>query len=132
MLKKIILAFVILLFTANLFAQKAKSPKPKTKVPASVNFQVGNLPNPKAPAADFLKQKNITVAKGFTFVTCAVYFAGAGFPSVQVATMNGSSMSQIQSLVEICRPGSSIVFANIKIKGPDGVRTIDDVYYALY
>jgi hypothetical protein len=125
MLKKFFLFILILLFSTNLFAQKIK-------FPPSINFQVGDISKPKAPAADFKSQKEITLAKGYSFVSCSVYFAGAGFPSIVVASLNGSNLSPIQTQIDICRAGSTIVFSNIKVKGSDGVRTIDDKIYMLY
>ena len=128
--KKIFSFLLITFFTVNLFAQKTKTTK--ERFPSSANFQVGTLPYPKAKAADFKIQKKITLIKQLTFVSCDVYFAGTGFPSVTVNNLKGPSLSQIQAQLDICMPGSSVSFANIKVKGPDGIRTIDEVSYILY
>ncbi len=142
MQKKILSLLALILFTTTLFAQKVKNVNRKHKsntskiltpiFPPNINFQVGNFPSPKAPAVDFKKQTEITLLKGYSLVSCTVYFAGTGFPSVQVRSLKGNSLTQIQAEIDLCSAGSSITFTNIKIKGPDGIRTIDDVTYFLY
>lgn len=98
----------------------------------TANFKVGNLLKTRVAATEFLKQKEITIAEGYEFVSCAVYFAGTGFPSVQVTNLNGKYLSGLNPLLQKCAPGSSITFADIKIKTADGIRTFDEKSYILY
>jgi TonB-dependent SusC/RagA subfamily outer membrane receptor len=103
-----------------------------TSIEVAPNFRVGNLSKARVPVADFKSQKEITVAESFEFVTCTVYFAGTGFPSVEVRTLNAKELDALKTMLDKFAAGTSIVFANIKIKGPDGIRTIDDKAYTLY
>ena len=68
----------------------------------------------------------------FSIVSATVYFGGANFPNPIPANITGNSLSTITNLIQRCGPGSSINFGNIKVSGPDGVRSIDDVTFQLY
>jgi hypothetical protein len=68
----------------------------------------------------------------FSVVSATVYFGGTGFPSPVPATISGNSLASIANLIQRCGPGSSISFENIKVSGPDGVRTIDGRGFQLY
>ncbi len=44
----------------------------------------------------------------------------------------GNGLSGIANLIQRCGPGSSIAFENIKVSGPDGIRSIDGRSFQLY
>ena len=56
-------------------------------------FRVGNLTKSFVLAEDFKKEEALTVTDGYSFVQAQVYFSGAGFPQVQMATINSSSLA---------------------------------------
>lgn len=65
----------------------------------------------------------------FSVVSATVYFAGAGFTTggVQTAQITGGSLAPLAPYLQRCQPGSSIIFDNVKVQGPDGtVRTIQN------
>ena len=68
----------------------------------------------------------------FSIVSATVYFSGANFNNVVTTTINGNSLASLASFMSKCGPGSVITFENIKVSGPDGVRSIDGKSIALY
>ena len=64
----------------------------------------------------------------FNVVSATVYFAGAGFPGgVQTASITGGSLAGLSAQLSKCQPGSTVIFDNVKVQGPDGVvRTIQN------
>lgn len=68
----------------------------------------------------------------FSIVSATVYFSGANFNNVVTTTINGNSLAPLASFLSKCGPGSVITFENIKVSGPDGVRSIDGKSIALY
>jgi hypothetical protein len=68
--------------------------------------------------------------------SAVVYFAGAGFAntgSVQTATMNSGSFASIRSKIDLCKPGSTVTFDELKVVGPDvRQRTIPPVSFVLF
>ena len=74
---------------------------------------------------DFDARFNVTGAN--------VYFTGAGFPTVQTGTINSGSLAPIKSKIDLCKPGSTITFDDLKVVGPDGrTRTIPAVSFVLF
>lgn len=69
----------------------------------------------------------------FSVVSATVYFSGAGFNGVEKGTINSSSLKPVARLKEKCKPGSIVVFDEVKVKGPDNeIRGIEGVTYMLY
>jgi hypothetical protein len=69
----------------------------------------------------------------FSVVSATVYFSGAGFNGVEKGTINSSSLKPVARLKDKCKPGSVVVFDDVKVKGPDNeIRSIDGVTYILY
>ena len=64
----------------------------------------------------------------FNVVSATVYFAGAGFTGgVQTANITGGSLAGISAQLARCLPGTTVIFDNVKVQGPDGpVRTIQN------
>lgn len=115
----------------------------------SYDFRVKKLPDPvfkigsgklRIPAAEFKSQvicradpENLHYNNvNFEVVSAIVYFSGANFEHVMTYTFHGHDLTSIQKLMEKCMPGTSISFCNIKVQGPDGVRTIPDRTFTLY
>jgi len=72
----------------------------------------------------------------FKVTGATVYFTGAGFAnsgSVQTGTMTSGSFAPIKSKIDLCKPGSTVTFDDLKVVGPDGrTRTIPPVSFVLY
>lgn len=118
------------------------------KKPINFEFRVKRIPNPifkigaglsRMPAVEFKSQffcraeiENFDFDVRFNIVSADVYFSGANFPSVATATITDNSLSGLSEFMSRCGPGSSVSFENIKVKGPDGVRTIKGETIALY
>jgi len=116
--------------------------------PTTFSFRVKKIPDPvfkvgsgkaRVPAVEFKNQpycraelENFDFDLKFNVVSATVYFSGANFPNVTPGTINGNSLSGVSAQIARCGPGSSITFTNIKVQGPDGVRTIDERGITLY
>jgi gliding motility-associated protein GldM len=107
------------------------------KIPDPV-FKVGSG-KARVPAVEFKNQQfcradllNFDFDLRYTVVSATVYFGGAGFPNPAIGSISGGSLAGIASLMARCGPGSNIAFTNIKVQGPDGVRSIDEAAIALY
>jgi gliding motility-associated protein GldM len=70
----------------------------------------------------------------FTVLGGVAYFYGAGFTRPEQANFSSNSLESMRALINRCQPGSSVIFENIKVQGPDGtVRIIQNGGgYALY
>lgn len=117
--------------------------------PSKFDFRVRRIPNPtfkvgsgkaRVPAVEFKNQQYCRADLGedflfnikYTVVSASVYFSGANFPSTATGTISNGNLSGVKALIDRCGPGSSITFVNIKVQGPDGVRTIDEASIVLY
>lgn len=69
----------------------------------------------------------------FSVISATVYFNGANFPNVQVATISGGSLAGLSAQLAKCIPGTGVTFDNVKVQGPDGtVRVIQGPGFILY
>jgi gliding motility-associated protein GldM len=109
--------------------------------PTAYQFRIKRIPDPvfkvgpsaggRVQAAIFKAQtycraelENFDFDAHFSVISATIYFTGAGFSVVQVANLDGNNIGSLPQL-SMCRPGSSIIFDNVKVKGPDGTeRTI--------
>jgi gliding motility-associated protein GldM len=101
-------------------------------------FKVGSG-KARVPAVEFKNQQycradllNFDFDLKYTVVSATVYFGGAGFPNPVIGNITGGSLAGVASFMAKCGPGSNISFTNIKVQGPDGVRSIDEAAIALY
>ena len=89
-------------------------------------------------AQDFLRAElqNFDFDARFSVTGATVYFAGAGFAnsgSVQTGTITSGSLAPIKSKIDLCKPGSTVTFDDLKVVGPDGrSRTIPPVSFVLF
>jgi gliding motility-associated protein GldM len=89
-------------------------------------------------AQDFLRAEllNFDFDARFNVTGATVYFAGAGFSnsgSVQTGTISSGSLAPIKSKIDLCKPGSTVTFDDLKVVGPDGrTRTIPPVSFVLF
>jgi gliding motility-associated protein GldM len=89
-------------------------------------------------AQDFLRAEllNFDFDTRFKVTGATVYFAGAGFAnsgSIQTGTITSGSLAPVKSKIDLCKPGSTITFDELKVVGPDGrTRTIPPVSFVLY
>lgn len=89
-------------------------------------------------AQDFLRAEllNFDFNARFNVTGATVYFAGAGFAnsgSIQTGTITSGNLAPIKSKIDLCKPGSTVTFDDLKVVGPDGrTRTIPPVSFVLY
>jgi gliding motility-associated protein GldM len=118
------------------------------KQPTKFDFRVKKIPDPvfkvgtgkvRMPSVEFKNQQfcraeleNFDFDLQFKVVSATVYFSGAGFPNVVTSAISGNSLAPIISFFSRCQPGSVVTFDNVKVQGPDGVRSIDGKSIALY
>ncbi|MFZ4057858.1 MAG: gliding motility protein GldM [Ferruginibacter sp.] len=94
-------------------------------------FKIGPSSGGSIPSAVFKSQQycraeleNFDFDARFSVVGGTVYFTGAGFTPLQVATLTGNNLGALPQLAK-CQPGTTVIFDNVKVQGPDGsVRTI--------
>jgi N-acetylmuramoyl-L-alanine amidase len=94
-------------------------------------FRVGNFTKSAVAAEDFKKEDMLTATDGYTVAQVQVYFSGAGFPQVQMATISGNNLAPIKSLIAKCGAGTNVTFDNVRITGPKGLMGIEGKSYAL-
>jgi GldM C-terminal domain len=69
----------------------------------------------------------------FTVVSATVYFSGANFRNTEKGFILSNSLKPIKHLMDRCKPGSIVVFDEIKVKGPDNnVSTIQGLSLSLF
>ncbi|MFC4262497.1 gliding motility protein GldM [Ferruginibacter yonginensis] len=116
--------------------------------PSQFSFRVKRIPDPifkvgtgkaRVPAVEFKNQQfcradleNFDFDLKFNVVSATVYFSGANFPNPAVGSINGNSLASVAQYMAKAGPGTSVTFVNIKVQGPDGVRSIDERSITLY
>jgi gliding motility-associated protein GldM len=116
--------------------------------PSKFEFRVKKIPDPvfkvgsgkvRMPSVEFKSQQfcraeleQFDFDLRFTIVSATVYFSGANFPNVATSALNGNNLAPLSSFIQRCGPGSVVTFDNVKVQGPDGVRTIEGKSIALY
>ncbi len=106
------------------------------------DFRVKRIPDPvikvgpysggKAQAVIFRSQQfvradleNFDFEAHFDVVGAEVYFNDPNVRNVQKVTLSGGNLGPAKAIMDKLPPGSSVIFDNIRVKGPDGViRTI--------
>ncbi|MEO7800586.1 MAG: GldM family protein, partial [Ginsengibacter sp.] len=112
--------------------------------PSTYDFRVKSIPDPvikvgpssggRVQSVVFKNQsfvradlENFDFEARFSVISATVYFAGANFPSVQTASLSGGNLGALSAQLGRCVPGTSVIFDNVKVQGPDGkVRTIQN------
>ncbi|MEN9963515.1 MAG: gliding motility protein GldM [Bacteroidota bacterium] len=118
------------------------------KKATTFEFRVKRIPDPifkvgsgkvRMPSVEFKSQtfcraelENFDFDLRFNVVSATVYFSGAGFSNVVQSTLSGNNLAALSQNMQRCIPGSVITFDNVKVQGPDGVRTIEGKSIALY
>jgi gliding motility-associated protein GldM len=98
----------------------------------------GKMPSNVFKAQDFIRAEllGFDFDARFNVTSATVYFAGAGFSnsgSIQTATITSGNLAPIKSKIDLCKPGSTVTFDELKVVGPDGhTRTIPPVSFVLY
>jgi len=88
----------------------------------------GKMPSNVFKAQDFIRAEllGFDFDARFNVTSATVYFAGAGFS-------NSGSIQTAKSKIDLCKPGSTVTFDELKVVGPDGhTRTIPPVSFVLY
>ncbi|MFT3681782.1 MAG: gliding motility protein GldM [Ferruginibacter sp.] len=89
-------------------------------------------------AQDFLRAEllNFDFDARFNVTSAVVYFAGAGFSTgggVQTGQLTSGSLAPIKAKMDLCKPGSTVTFDDLKVVGPDGrTRTIPPISFVLF
>ena len=112
------------------------------------SFRVKRIPDPvfkigsgkaRLPSVEVKNQQycraeleNFDFDLKYSIVSATVYFSGANFSNVVTTSISGNSLAPLSSFLAKCGPGSVITFENIKVSGPDGVRSIDGKSIALF
>ena len=92
------------------------------------------------PAAEFRAQqycraelKDFEFNARYDIVGATVYFTGTNFSDMKSGTITSSSLLPIKGLMDLCKPGTVVVFDDVRVIGPDKeIRTIPGVTYLLY
>lgn len=116
--------------------------------PITYSYRVKKIPDPifkmgsgkgYVNIAEFISQKvcraeleNFDFDFKFNIVSATVYFSGNGFENVVACNITGKDLSPLFKSFSKCEPGTVVIFDNIKVQGPDGVRTIDSQTYTLF
>ena len=112
---------------SNTFDFRVKRiPDPIIKVGPSSGGRVQSIiiKNQPAVRADL---ENFDFDARFSVVGATVYFTGAGFPNVATAQITSGSLAPLAPFMQRSGPGTSIIFDNVRVQGPDGVvRTIQN------
>ncbi len=118
------------------------------KKATSFEFRVKKIPDPvfkvgsgkvRMPSVEFKSQQfcraeleQFDFDLKFNIVSATVYFSGANFPNVASTSLSGNNLAPLASFIARCGPGSVVTFDNVKVQGPDGVRSIEGKSIALY
>jgi len=118
--------------------------------PSTFEFKVKDVPDPVAKVGinkggrmkvnDFKAQPGVRadldnfVFEGvkFNVTGYTIVLTGAGFPQLQFQDVKGASFSPIQSLIEKCKPGSTVTIDNIAAQGPGGTRYLPPIVFNLF
>jgi len=116
--------------------------------PTTFEFRCKKIPDPvfkvasgtvRMTATEFKSQsfcradlENFDFDLKFIVVSATVHFAGTNFPNSAIAQLTGNNLSSLNTYIQRCGPGSSITFDNIKVEGPDGIRSIEAKSIVLY
>jgi len=77
--------------------------------------------------------KNFDFDYHYNLVSATVYFTGANFSNVQQGTISGGNMANLESMLQKCIPGTTVIFDNVKVQGPGGpVKSIPGAGFVLY
>jgi len=101
-------------------------------------FKIGPSSGGAIQAAVFKAQQfcradleNFDFDARFQVVGGTVYFTGAGFPVPQSVSLVGNNLGGIAQMQK-CGPGSSVIFDQVQVVGPDGSkRTIQSPGFLL-
>ncbi len=118
------------------------------KKTTNFEFRIKKIPDPvfkvgsgkvRMPSVEFKSQQfcraeleNFDFDLRFNIVSATVFFSGANFSNPVQTTIQGNQLGSLGSFISRCGPGSVITFDNVKVQGPDGVRSIEGKSIALY
>lgn len=55
----------------------------------------------------------------FKVVSATVYFSGGNFRNVEKAFIKSNSLKPVKKFMDLCVPGTRVVFDDVKVEGPD-------------
>ena len=115
----------------------------KSKQTTRVEIPVKRVPNPIAKIGSsaggsmtvqqFKAQQGVIASLGdfvydgvkFDVVSFVILFSGAGFEEPIPVEVNGNSFATVAQYKARCEPNTTIMIGNIKVKGPEGTRNLD-------
>jgi gliding motility-associated protein GldM len=107
-------------------------PDPVIKIGNSGGGRVQSVMIKNQPAVR-AELENFDFDARFSVVGATVYFTGAGFPNVATAQITSGSLAPLAPFMARSGPGTSIIFDNVRVQGPDGqVRSIQSPGFALF
>lgn len=68
----------------------------------------------------------------FKVAGARVYFSGAGFSKTVAANLKGNDLSSLKSYMDRCVKGTRVLFDEVKVEGPDGLKVIQGLEMLLY
>lgn len=69
----------------------------------------------------------------YHIVSATVYFTGANFSNLQTGTINDGNLGSIKKFMDMCIPGTTVIFDNVRVQGPGGpVISIPGAGFVLY
>jgi gliding motility-associated protein GldM len=111
-------------------------------------FRVKRIPDPvfkvgsgkiRMTSAEFKAQQycraeleNFDFDLRYNVVGSTVFFSGANFPNVVTTSITSNNLGSLQQYISRCGPGSVVTFDQVRVQGPDGVRTIEGKSIALF
>lgn len=111
--------------TVSVEGKPSQFPFRVKRIPDPV-FKVGPSAGGAIQAAVFKAQQfcradleNFDFDARFQVVGGTVYFTGAGFPVPQSVNLTGNNLGAIAQMSK-CQPGTSVIFDQIQVLGPDG------------
>lgn len=102
--------------------------------------KVGNNKGGRMPVNEFKAQAGVRadlenfVFEGvkFSVTSFTIVFTGAGFPTLAYDEVSGNTFNNVRSLIEKCKPGTTVTIDEINASGPGGSRDIPPIVFNLY
>jgi hypothetical protein len=83
-------------------------------------IQFGFITQSRSNYLDFKVQKKIYLTEGYVFIDAMVHFVGAGFEKPVNFNLRSLNTEPIKYLLDNCRPGTTVIFDNIRVKNKKG------------
>jgi hypothetical protein len=98
-------------------------------------YKGGRIPANLFKAQNFLRSQleNFNYIVDFKVESFVVYLVGTGFEdNPQYRMVYSNRFADIADLVNKCKPGTGVLFDEVTVSGPDGIRKLEPTYFTLY